>query len=250
MAPAENSTATRAHPRPPAVRLCLLGGFDLEINHLTVELPHSAQRLLALLALRPHALQRAFLAGNLWLDTSERRAAGNLRSAVWRTRQLNYPIVVVGQGTLRLEPHVTVDIRLARETAYRWLAGQPTPRDVSAASSPLRADLLPDWYDEWVVDERDEFRQLRLHALEEMTQRLIAMNRFGEALVAAMEAAREDPLRESAQRALIDVHLAEGNMGEAVRQLRRCEQLFERELGLRPSRQLADRVHQAVLTAR
>jgi DNA-binding SARP family transcriptional activator len=169
---------------------------------------------------------------------------------VWRTRQLDYPIVVVGQGTLRLDPHVTVDIRLAREAAYRWLAGQPTPRDVSAASSPLRADLLPDWYDEWVVDERDEFRQLRLHALEEMTQRLIAMNRFGEALVAAMEAAREDPLRESAQRALIDVHLAEGNMGEAVRQLRRCEQLFERELGLRPSRQLADRVHQAVLTVR
>lgn len=249
MATGGHSTVTRARRRPPTVRLCLLGGFDLAIDHLAVELPHSAQRLLALLALRPYALQRAFLAGNLWLDTSDRRAAGNLRSAVWRIRQLGYPVVVVGHGTLRLAPHVTVDIRLSREAAYRWLAGQPTPRDISVASSPLRADLLPDWYDEWVVDERDEFRQLRLHALEEMTHRLITMSRFGEALVAALESAHEDPLRESAQRALIDVYLAEGNMGEAVRQLRLCEQLFERELGLRPSRQLADRVRQAVLTA-
>lgn len=215
-----------------------------------MELPHSAQRLLALLAVRPYALQRAFLAGYLWLDASEQRAAGNLRSAVWRIRQLGYPILLFGRGTLRLDAGVMVDVRLAREAAHRWLAGQPTARDVSAASAPLRADLLPDWYDDWVVDERDQFRQLRLHALEEMTERLIAMGRFGEALVAALQAAREDPLRESAQRALIDVHLAEGNTGEAIRQLRRCEQLFERELGLRPSRQLADRVHQALLTAR
>jgi hypothetical protein len=61
-----------------------------------------------------------------------------------------------------------------------------------------------------------------------------------------MDAAREDPLRESAQRALINVHLAEGNTGEAVRQLRRCEQLFDRELGLRPSRRLTDLVRDVV----
>jgi DNA-binding SARP family transcriptional activator len=243
------STATRGHPRPPAVRLRLLGSFDLEIGHGAVELQHSAQRLLALLALRPYALQRPFLAGCLWLDAPERRAAANLRSVVWRIRQLGYPILVVGRGTLRLDPGVMVDISGARESAYRWLTGQPTTRDVALASSPLRADVLPDWYEDWVVDERDQFRQLRLHALEEMTQRLLSMNRYGEALVAALEAAREDPLRESAQRALIEVHLAEGNTGEALRQLRRCEQIFQRELGLRPSRQLADRVRQAVTTA-
>ena len=215
-----------------------------------MELPHSAQRVLALLALRPFALQRSFLAGSLWLDAPENRAAANLRSAVWRIRQLHHQVLVFSHGTLRLDPHVTVDVRVARELAHRWLAAQPTTRDVAAASSPLLADVLPDWYDEWVVDERDQFRQLRLHALEEMARRLVSMGRVGEALVAALEAAREDPLRESAHRALIEVHLAEGNTGEAVRQLRRCEQLFERELGLRPSRHLADRVRQAVVAAR
>jgi DNA-binding SARP family transcriptional activator len=242
------STATRGRPGSPAVRLRLLGSFDLEVGHGAVELQHSAQRLLALLALRPHALQRSFLAGYLWLDAPERRAAANLRSAVWRIRQLGHPILVVAPGTLRLHPWVSVDVTGARESAYRWLSGQPTSRDVALASSPLRADVLPDWYEDWIVDERDQFRQLRLRALEEMTQRLLAMNRYGEALMAALEAAREDPLRESAQRALIEVHLAEGNTAEAVRQLRRCEQVFQRELGLRPSRELADRVRQAVLT--
>lgn len=245
-----SSSAARVRPRPPALRLRLLGGFDLEVGHAAVDLPHSAERVLALLALRPYALQRGFLAGSLWLDAPEDRAAANLRSAIWRIRHLGHPILVIGHGALRLDPRVTVDVRLAREAAHRWLAAQPTTRDVAVASSPLRADVLPDWYDEWVVDERDQFRQLRLHALEEMARRLVAMGHFGEALIAALEAAHEDPLRESAQRALIEVHLAEGNTGEAVRQLRRCEQLFERELGVRPSRQLAERVEQAVLTER
>lgn len=245
-----SSAASQARPRPPALRLRLLGGFDLEVGHTVVELPHSAQRVLALLALRPYTLQRGFLAGSLWLDAPEERAAANLRSAIWRIRQLGHPLLVIGHGALRVDPRVTVDVSLAREAAHRWLAGRPTASDVAGASSPLRADVLPDWYDEWVVDERDQFRQLRLHALEEMARRLIAMGRFGEALVAALEAAHEDPLRESAQRTLIEVHLAEGNTGEAVRQLRRCEQLFQRELGVRPSRQLADRVREAVLTAR
>jgi DNA-binding SARP family transcriptional activator len=120
-------------------------------------------------------------------------------------------------------------------------------RDTAGGSALLRADLLPDWYDEWVVDERDRFRQLRLHALEGMAEHLVTIGRYGEALLAALEAAREDPLRESAQRALINVHLAEGNTGEAVRQLRRCEQLFDRELGLRPSRRLTDLVRDAVV---
>lgn len=241
-------TAHPPSPRSPVLRLRLLGGFGLEIDHATVDLPHGAQRILAFLALRPHSLQRTFLAGSLWLDASDDRAAANLRSAVWRIRHLGHPILLIGHGTLRLDPAVMVDVRAAQDTAHRWLAGQPKARDMAGGSALLRADLLPDWYDEWVVDERDRFRQLRLHALEGMAEHLIAMGRYGEALLAALEAAREDPLRESAQRALINVHLAEGNTGEAVRQLRRCEQLFDRELGLRPSRRLTDLVRDAVLS--
>jgi DNA-binding SARP family transcriptional activator len=221
----------------------------MERNGRAIDVPRSAQRILAFLALRPHALQRRFVAGSLWLDAPEGRAEANLRSAIWRLRSLSArPIVVTGQGTLRLDSQVSVDIHEAREQAHRWLTKQPTPGDLAHQSS-LHSELLPDWYDEWVIAERDQFRQLRLHALEAMAETLSRMGRHADALLAALEATREDPLRESAQRTLIKAHLAEGNTSEAIRQLRRCEQLFERELGLRPSRTLIDMVRDAVLTS-
>lgn len=242
------STAPVARREQTVIRLRLLDAFALEIDGVSVDLPHGTQRLLAFLALRPHALGRSFTAGSLWLDATDDRAAANLRSALWRLRHRGGSIIVTTHGTLRLDPTVWVDVREASEVARRWLGGQATAPDASR-SDLLQAELLPDWYDEWVVAERERFHQLRLHALEAMAERLIEMGRVGDALLAALAATTDDPLRESAQRALIKAHLAEGNTGEAVRQLRRCEQLFERELGMRPSPQLTQLVRDATIGA-
>lgn len=239
-----------ARRSPPALQIRLLGAFALEVRGRDVSLPHGPQRILAFLALRPHALQRNFMAESLWLDAGDARAAANLRSALWRIRHVEPSILAKGHGTLRLDSAVAVDVRDAYDVAMRWLAGQPTIQDVAEGTTLLNAEILPDWYDDWVLDERDRFRQVRLRALEAMAEWLIDVGRIGEALLAALAATREDPFRESAQRALIKVHIAEGNTGEAVKQLRRCEQLFERELGLRPSRGLTDLVREAVTASR
>lgn len=240
---ARSRTAARVRRQQTPTRLRLLDGFSLEIDDRAVDLPHGTQRLLAFLALRPHALGRTFMAGSLWLDATDDRAAANLRSALWRLGHRGGPIIIRAHGTLRLDPDVWVDVREATELARRWLGGHATAED-AAASALLGAELLPDWYDEWVADERERFRQLRLHALEAMAERLIETGHVGDALLAALAAATDDPLRESAHRALIKVHLAEGNIGEAMRQVRRCELLFERELGMRPSTRLTDLIPQ------
>jgi len=57
-------------------------------------------------------------------------------------------------------------------------------------------------------------------------------------------------LRESAQRRVIEVHLAEGKVGEAIRQFRRCRQQLAEDLGIRPSRSLTELVAGAQRTAR
>jgi DNA-binding SARP family transcriptional activator len=242
-------TEAAGRERLPAHRLRLLDAFALEVDGEPIELPHGAQRVLAFLALRPHALQRSFMAGSLWLDAADDRAAANLRSALWRLRQHDGASVLTAHGTLRLDPTVSVDTHEATDLARRWLSGLAGEDDVAPALMLLQSELLPDWYDEWVVEERERFRQLRLHALEAMAERLIDMGRVGDALLAALAATTDEPLRESAHRALIRVHLAEGNTGEAVRQLRRCELLFERELGLRPSDRLSELVREASVAA-
>ena len=52
---------------------------------------------------------------------------------------------------------------------------------------------------------------------------------------AALAVIATDPLRESAHRALIRVHLAEGNIGEALRQYAFFRRLSTQLLGLDPS---------------
>jgi DNA-binding SARP family transcriptional activator len=222
---------------PEQVRLGLLGAFDLNIAGDTVSLPMNGQRLLAFLALQGRSLTRSFVAGSLWLDSTDDRAAGSLRSALWRLRRQGQLVEANGEK-IGLVSHAAVDVTAAVAQAHRLLdpASDDCPRldDVL-----LRDDLLPDWYDDWVAVERERFRELRVHALERLCDRLIASKRFGEAIETGLAVARSEPLRESAHRMLIRIHLAEGNRGEALAQYRRFRALLHDELGLEPSPEMA-----------
>jgi DNA-binding SARP family transcriptional activator len=115
----------------------------------------------------------------------------------------------------------------------------PEQSDLSpAAIVILSGDLLPGWYDDWVLVEAEDWRQLRLHALEMLAGRLTAVGCWGQAADAARAAVRAEPLRESAHAALIGVHLAEGNQSEAVRQFTLYRELLHAELGLEPTPRL------------
>lgn len=96
-------------------------------------------------------------------------------------------------------------------------------------------ELLTGWYDEWTLVERERVRQVCLHALESIAMRRLDVQRFSHALEAALAAVALEPLRESAHRVVIQIHLAEGNHYEAVRHYKQFSALLEEELGLRPS---------------
>jgi DNA-binding SARP family transcriptional activator len=236
----------RRRPVEPTIRLRILDAFRLTIDGRSIELPHPAKRLVALLAVRGHPLLRSYAAAALWLDHSDDRAGANLRSVLWRLRQRGLPIIVLHRGTVELDAAVRVDLHEAVALARRWLACIETDEDRERASAGLEGELLPDWDDDWVRDERERFRQLRLHGLEAMAERLAASDRWGDAVLAALDALASDPLRESAHRAVIKVHLAEGNVAEAIRQLRRCERLMIEEVGVPPSSKLQELITAAV----
>jgi DNA-binding SARP family transcriptional activator len=99
----------------------------------------------------------------------------------------------------------------------------------------LGGDLLPGWSDDWLILEQEAFRQTRLHALEQTCARLRHCGHYAAALRAGSAAVRCEPLRESAHRQLIKVHLAEGNHAEALRQYQSFRRLLAYELGLPPS---------------
>ncbi len=87
--------------------------------------------------------------------------------------------------------------------------------------------------------ERERVRQVRLHALENLSARMSRQKRYVEAVDAALVAVLAEPLRESSHRAVIRAHLAEGNVAEAVRQYETCRVALREQLGVEPSAELA-----------
>ncbi len=178
--------------------------------------------------------------------SSEDRAAANLRSALWRLHRHGRPLIQTAGGRLSLSPDVHVDVHEVSDTAHRVLEGSaveplPSPRLYELS---LSGDLLPDWYEDWILVERERLRQLRMHALESLCESYAAAGQFAQAIEVGLAAVAAEPLRESAHRALIRCFLAEGNPADAVRQYRRYERTLAEELEVRPSRQMQELMEQ------
>jgi DNA-binding SARP family transcriptional activator len=228
----------------PGASLGLLNAFSLRCDGEHVQLPATAQRLLAYLALEPQPQPRAHVAAALWADSTTDKAGGSLRSTLWRLGRFQRRGLVVAGDELSLAGDVAVDVHRAWALAGRLLDGEDAPDE--ALPDALAHDILPDWGEEWVRVERDRFRQVRLHALEILSTRRASEHRYGEAVGAAMVAVAADPLRETAHRALIGAYLAEGNRGDALHQYRACHRIFRDGLGMPPSSALDELIDQAL----
>lgn len=224
------------------VRLRLLKGFKLHRGREIARLPWNAQRVVAFLALHDTPLRRDHVAQSLWLDVPEPRAAANLRTALWRIHQLDYQVVESERDEIQLAESVVVDVRDVAAKARRLLDAGFEEAKADLTVEALDADLLPGWYEEWVLLEQERFRQLRLHALEALCNRLVGEKRFAEAVQAGLTAVASEPLRETAQCALIAAFLAEGNVVDAIRQYHSYQSLLRDSLGLDPGPQLHELV--------
>lgn len=234
-----HGTGPRSASRSAGTRVKLLDSFELVCDGTTLRLPMSAQRVVVFVALHSRPVQRSYVAGSLWLDSCEERAQANLRSALWRIHRCNQRLVEVRGQQLALGSDVAVDLRQVQELAQRVLH-DCTSHDVDVDASALAGDLLPDWYEDWVMFERERFRQLRLAALDVLCERLTRAGRLRDALDVGLAAVAGEPLRESAHRAVIRVHLTEGNVAEAIRQHRLCRRLLRERLGIEPSARMRE----------
>jgi DNA-binding SARP family transcriptional activator len=221
--------------RPGRPVLRLFGTPRVTVDDQRLELPDAAKRLAMFLALQSGPVNRPHVARALWPDVGTARADGNLRSALWRMSPFRDRVLTLTGNLLGLHDDVLVDARAVTHWAARVADGLGTEADLATAPAVADAlDLLPGWYDEWVLAERDRVRDRLLTALERISGILATSDRCAEAVQVAMVAVTADPLRESAQRALMEAHLAEGNWVEARRSLSVYRRLLRRELGIEP----------------
>jgi len=144
---------------------------------------------------------------------------------------------------LRLSPAVCVDLHDVQRQAGQVLEeGLPPAPGCScdALVEALSRELLPAWTEEeWLVFERERWDQVRLHALEDLAHQLLSTEQYLGALKTALAGVAIEPIRETAHRIVIEVHLAEGNTASALRHYQRYRALLQRELGVAPSRRMA-----------
>ena len=153
--------------------------------------PLPGQRLLALLALRHRAVARRSVAAILWPDHDEVQGSARLRSALWRLPASSRDELVTAKAGICAWPLRSTSTSGWPRTTAPW---RPTN------SCHLHGDVLVDWDEDWVSAERERFRQLRLHRLEQLAGQAQDAGPFSFALQAALAAVAVDPLRESAHR--------------------------------------------------
>ena len=225
--------------REGLARLHLLGGALTRGDDRAVQIPQGSQRLAAYLALHGRRVDRRLAAAVLWPEVSATRAAGNLRSAMWRLRACGAEVIASDGASVMLRPDVEVDLDDVCAWAARITGGAVRDTDLELDPLTVQAlDLLPGWYDEWVCTARERLRLRLLQAMDALVALLVQANRCALAVEAALDAVHVEPLRESAQRALIQAHLAEGNRCEAWRSFATYDELLARELGVRAPSEL------------
>ncbi|WP_159403728.1 AfsR/SARP family transcriptional regulator [Streptomyces sp. NRRL S-646] len=217
----------------------------------TLEVPRSCQRLVVFVALRRCRVGRTHVAGTLWPVKDEARAGGNLRSALWRLNRMDVPLLDSDRNGFLMRHEVVVDTHTVSAWASRVIDGSATLPELRTVPDNLAAlELLPGWYDDWALIERERLRQRLLHALEAQSRQLSTLGLHAEAIEAAIVAVGAEPLRESAQRVLAEAHLAAGNWVETRRCLHLYAELLDRELGVRLAPDLAELVRDAPVTRR
>jgi len=240
----------------PILEIHLLGTFRLIHNNAPVTALNAPrlQKLLAYLLLNRRAPQtRQHLAFLFWPDSTEKQAYTNLRKAILALRRalpdaddcLHINKQTVGW---RQEFPCTLDVaefeNALAEAAQSSLPAQKCDQ-LEQAVAGCRGDLLPGFYDDWLLEARERLRQQYEGALGALIELLEGARDYAAAIQYAQTLLRHDPLHETAYRRLMRLYALSGNRAAALRTYHTCVTTLQRELGAPPgaaTRELHDQL--------
>ena len=225
----------------------LLGTFELREEGRALDVPsRPAQSLFAYLILNAGSThRRERLAGLLWPASTEETARNNLRQALWRLRKaLPAPaeggpeFLLADSFTIGFHPQARcwLDVSVIEETpGPTWSADR-----LIQAVEVYRGELLPGFYEDWVVLERERLRGLADSRLHLLLDRLQEEERWPEAVKWAEHWVAGGEVPEPAYRALMLAHHRLGDVAAATAAYQRCVQALQAELSVEPSEQTSD----------
>ncbi|HEY5668865.1 MAG TPA: protein kinase, partial [Anaerolineales bacterium] len=218
----------------------LLGKFEVRLDGVPVHLPsRSEQSLLAYLLLNAGtAYRREKLAGLFWPESDESNARGYLRIALWRIRKAfkdlspHSPDFFV---TDKLTIAFNCELECWSDVAVLKNGDGQSIQGLVEATSVYQGELLPGFYDEWVVLERESLRAAFERKIYTLVERLLSERRWQEAIEQTERWISLGDTPEPAYRGLMIAHAGLGEASAAITAYQRCVEALKKDLDIQPS---------------
>lgn len=226
----------------------MFGGLRAERNKQTINRfrTHKSALLLAYLAYYPNRIYaRDELADLLWPDDTLEAARASLRTALNSLRRQLEPPDISAQSVLLADRYnvwlngdsVITDVSDFINALFE-ARGAENPesctRLLSQAVDVYSGELLPGFYENWILSERDRLTQLQLGALNQLVSIHESADRANLALGYAQRAVTLDPTAEMAHVSVMRLLHAAGRSAEAVRHYGGVERIFREQLNIDP----------------
>lgn len=217
----------------------LFGSPEFQLNGKILVLPLTRKTvsLLAYLLLHLHSTHsREKLAALFWGDFSDQQARHSLRTSLARLRkEITAELFISDRETVQINPDIFIWVDALQLEEETISASKGETKDLQDAIALYRGDLLADFYDDWILRERDHYRNLYLDLLLRITQLMRSLSKYARAIEYAERALQYDPANERAHQHLIFCYLANGDRGAALRQYEDCQRILQEELAVEPS---------------
>jgi WD40 repeat protein/DNA-binding SARP family transcriptional activator len=237
-----SKTLFNSKKRKSVLDVRLLGQFLIYLDGVPVQInSRPAQSLLAYLVINAGvAFRREKLAGMLWPDTTEANARNNLRQALWRIRKhlesdpsSPQPVFLVDDLTVAFNSEtdysldaIKLEAKVDQSVSLSRLIEQV---------STYEGELLPGFYDDWIVLERERLQSIFEVQMDLLIQRLLenqdwpGVIKWSEGWIAL------GTVPEPAYRYLMMAHAGRGDLSRMTATYRRGEAALLDELGVEPS---------------
>jgi predicted ATPase/DNA-binding SARP family transcriptional activator len=227
----------------------LLGGLNAVLvsdGSITHFRSHKVGALLAYMALFPrHRHNREELAEMLWPEAEAGRV--NLRTVLSSLRRELEPegipagsiLITRGHTEVYLAPSaVETDVarfeRALSAAEQMALSLEERIQRLAEAVALYEGPLLPGFYENWVLSERERLTTRYLDALGRLSHSCEQAGDIARAMEFARRAVEADPLYEDGQTSLIRLRAAGGDRVGALRQYREWERLLKEQLSVEP----------------
>src|SRR5712692_1297104 len=261
-------TESSGESREGRWRIELLGGLRATQRNRVIERFRSQKTgvLLAYLAYHCHRThQREALIELLWPACEPHSGRQRLSTALsWLRHQLEPlprsgpmlagAVLIADRASVRLNPEaITTDVAEFQTACSAGLPpGGSADRKVGATTAKhagssaeeteclaqavelYPGELLPGYFDDWVLQERQWLAERYFAALGQLLAHLERASEFERALDYARRGVSADPLREEAHRDLIRLLAAVGQPAAALRQYQELERLLKEQLDATP----------------